>query len=456
MFPLLYLVIRSPTTPFGPTDMRTWEGFLRHATAQGLRVNLFHYGLADLPQRWIVFITLLQLQYAVPFILCLLIGVFVFIKHHLKEGVLVGLFIFGHLAFTLNSVQDVMAYLLHIFMALAIPIACGFTVILNWWHRRIRGFGFYALEFGAVVLVALTALLRLPRISLHNWLAPEVTFAQLVDRFQDKETHASYVSDWEHLTPYFYKTLVEGSAFSREDLNPVYVTGGLPWEQAVFNNLPNGPVYLSNYRREIRELGFRLRPAEHMWQVLEPPAFQPVNPQYFLDDARISDGVQIIGYDLPGDAVSPGDVIPLTLYLSSDVVQNEILMPYVTLGSIEQHWTTDSRRLTPDWIPNEIIVERYHVYIPYTIEPGTYRIRLGFTNASNANTDIYFTNGEKWINLVDIKVNPENILPLPISTNHLMTNIGNDVGLVNVSARSGWQTRFGSWTKPLVINQGQT
>ena len=47
------------------------------------------------------------------------------------------------------------------------------------------------------------------------------------------------------------------------------VTGALPWTEAVFQNLPRGPVYLTNYRRDIRDLGFRLRPDGDLWQVLE-------------------------------------------------------------------------------------------------------------------------------------------------------------------------------------------
>ncbi|MBN2006352.1 MAG: DUF2723 domain-containing protein, partial [Anaerolineae bacterium] len=59
LVPWLYFPLRSPDVPFGPTDMRTWEGFFRHATAQGLRVNLFHFGVADQFDRLRVFWTLL-------------------------------------------------------------------------------------------------------------------------------------------------------------------------------------------------------------------------------------------------------------------------------------------------------------------------------------------------------------------------------------------------------------
>ena len=71
---------------------------------------------------------------------------------------------------------------------------------------------------------------------------PAFTLVDLVDRFGNRGEKVTYVSDWEHLTPYYYHTLVEGVSIPENDLRPVSVTGGLPWEQAVFGNLPIGPV----------------------------------------------------------------------------------------------------------------------------------------------------------------------------------------------------------------------
>ena len=79
-------------------------------------MNLFHYGVSDQLERLSVFVSLLRLQYATPFLLCLIVGCYITVKEKFSEGILIILFILGHLAFTLNSVQDVMAYLLHVFM----------------------------------------------------------------------------------------------------------------------------------------------------------------------------------------------------------------------------------------------------------------------------------------------------------------------------------------------------
>ena len=455
--PLLYYVIRSPDVSFGPTDMRTWAGFIRHTTAQGLRVNLFHYGLADLPQRWTVFISLLRLQFIFPFLLCVVLGFAVLLLKRQNLGFLCIVFFVGHLAFTINSVQDVMAYLLHVFVILAVPMAYGVAIVLQWWWKRSVKTGYYLTLVAIFVSICWQLSTRLPLISLRKWDDADVGFAQLVDQFGNKESNAAYVADWEHLTPYYYSTMVEGAALSTEDLRPVYVTGDLSWEQAVFSNLPVGPVYLSNYRREIRDLGFRLRPVDRLWQVFEPPALEPVSPEYVMEDIKLESGIEILGYDLAERLVSPGDVVHFTLYAKSYVSQTEILMPYITLGSVEQRWTTDSRRLTPEWLPGEIIVEQYSIYIPLTIQAGEYSLALHYTNMSRENEALLFTDGKYSVNLGSITVESSHkAIGFDPILDRSLAIISNDICLVTDRVRSGFQFRSGVWVDPLPVKQGQS
>lgn len=450
--PFLYYVLRSPSVPFGPTDMNTWEGFFRHATAQGLRVNLFHYGLSDQFERLIVFMSLVRLQFAIPFLVCLLLGMVIMIKRHSLNDILVLFFGAGHLAFTLNSVQDVMAYLLHVFLVLGIPLAIGFFWIIRWWSSKFRKWG-AVFVFVAVSGFCISQISRqLPLISLHNWREADNSVTSLVQLFKGKETKAAYVSDWEHLTPYYYYTMVEGIEFSEMDLHPVYVTGGLSWDQAVFSNLPAGPVYLSNYRREIRNLGFRLRPVGDLWKVLEPPAVEKVNPQTGLSNTSLDVGIQILGYDLPVTNVSAGDIISLTLYAKSIVSQTDIVMPYILLGDIEQRWTTDSRRLTPEWLVDEVIVERYNIYIPYTLLPGSYPLRLRFTNMSRQVDALPFNDASFEISLGEMTVaNPGSSGKYPAILDEALMILGNDLCLVDAILWADLQITNAVWDTPIVV-----
>jgi hypothetical protein len=55
-------------------------------------------------------------------------------------------------------------------------------------------------------------------------------------------------------------------------------------------------------------------------------------------------------------------------------------MPYAMLGDREFRWTTDSRLLTPEWQPHEVIVERYEIPIAFDTPPGDYGLKLGFSD----------------------------------------------------------------------------
>ena len=454
--PWLYFPLRSPHVPFGPTDMRTWEGFLRHATAQGLRVNLFYFGPADQLDRLRVFWTLLRLQYPWPLLVVMLVGAAHLVVRRPRLALLWGLFLLGHLGFTLNSVQDVMAYLLHPFMALALPIGAGTLALLGAASVRRSVWGKRAVAALLVALLAGTMAQRFPRISLRAWDDADAFVARLLSRFAGRGEGAALASDWEHLTPYFYKIFVEGVAVDEDDLRPIYVTGDMTWMQSVFANLPRGPVYLTNYRREIRELGFRLRPEGDLWRVLEPPATAPVSPQYPLRDVWADGRVEILGYDLPKVAAMQGDVIPVVLYARVATSQTAILMPYARLGEVEQRWTTDSRRLTPEWLPGEIIVERYQVFVQYTLEPGTYPLALGYTDMTNGVPSLPFANGATSVALGEIAVLPNPDAPREAAVlRRALTNIGNDVALVSARASVGLAARRGVWDTPLIVEPGQ-
>ncbi len=450
--PWLYFPLRSPTAPFGPQDMATWEGFLRHATAQGLRVNLFHFGPADQIDRLRVFWTLLRLQYAWPLLLLLVPGVWALGQRRRRPyAVLVGVFLVGHLGFTLNSVQDVMAYLLHAFAMLAVMLGLGARALMMKYPSLAR-----PLALGLLVLLLGTGVYTWPRISLRHWHDADAFILRLFTRFKGHKQHAAFVSDWEHLTPYFYHTYVEGQTIQEEDLRPVYVTAAQPWPESVFGNLPLGPVYLSNYRRDIRELGFRLRPVSDLWQVLEPPAMLPASPQYPLD-AVVDGRLTLVGYDMPQTDAQPGDVVPIVIYGRVTTTQTAILMPYARLGNtVEQRWTTDSRRLTLAWQPGEIIAERYEIFIPYTLAPGTYPLHLSYVDMTHNQAPLPFANDEIALTLGTLRIAParQNTRAARVLSKSL-TNLGNDVALVNARARAGLTTRRALWTEPLPARPGQ-
>jgi len=456
LLPWLYFPLRSPDVPFGPTDMRTWAGFFRHATAQGLRGNLFYFGLADQFDRLRVFWTLLRLQYTWPLLLLLGLGIAWLLSRRSRLALLWGLFLLGHLGFTLNSVQDVMAYLLHAFMALAFPLGVGVLLFVETVSRRARGWRTWVVVVGLFALPLGMLVHTFPRISLRDWDAADVFVDGLFARFAGRGEGAVVASDWEHLTPYFYRTYVAGEALDAADARPLYVTTSFSWTDAVFGHLAASPVYLTNYRREIRDLGFRLRPELDLWRVLEPPALEPVVPQSLLRDVWVDGRLELLGYDVTETAIVQGGITSVTLYARAATTPTAILMPFARLGTVEQRWTTDSRHLTPDWMPGEIIVERYDVYIPYTLSPGTYPLILGYTDMTNGVAELPFTGGAMALPLAEITVLPAaGALRQTRVLERSLTNIGNDVALRSARARAGLATRSGIWQEPLTLKAAQ-
>jgi hypothetical protein len=454
--PWLYFPLRSPTAPFGPTDMATWGGFLQHATAQGLRVNLFHFGLGDQLNRAQVFVNLLRLQYGWLLIVAIIAGFVWLLFNRPRLAVLWGGFLLGHLAFTMNSVQDVMAYLLHAFAALGLPLGLGILALTDLVAARRTGWG-RGVVLAALALVAIRGAMLLPRISLHAWRDADTFVSELHARFGGRGEAMALVSDWEHLTPFFYHTYVEGTAFSEDDLRPVYVTAVTPWVESVYGNLPLGAVYLSNYRRDVRGLGFRLRPVENgLWRVLEPPAAAPVTPQIALDDLWIDDRLQVVGYDLSATTVPQGRTLSLVLYARVREPEAEILMPYAQLGSAEQRWSTDSRRLTPEWQPGEVIAEQYDFYVPLDLAAGEYALALGYTQMTGERRDLGFSGGGMSlpIGTVTVTAAPGAGQAARVA-NRSLANIGNEVALRSAVARAGWAVRRADWSKPLRVRPGQ-
>ncbi|NLE43211.1 MAG: DUF2723 domain-containing protein [Chloroflexi bacterium] len=462
LMPLLYYPIRSPSTPFGPTDMRTWQGFLNHATAQGLRVNLFHFGLRDQPNRALIFWSLLKLQYPVSIILLIPVGLLFIGRRMSKVGLLIALFLLGHLLFTLNTVQDVMAYLLAPFAAIAIAAGVGLLALSETLQRlsvvhfkrgaaRLCSTG---LPLVLIVPLALRAVGNLQSgISLHNFTAADDWVRIVHERFHGQGEGALLLSDWEHLTPIWVYAYTQNAALRDEDLRLIYVSTSNPWVESVWAHIEDGPLYLPDYRPAVRDAGFRIVPEGTLYRVEAPPVSNTA-PTHELD-VWVDERIHLVGFDLPNDSVRPGDPLTLVLYQHVEAPLTEIWMPYTRLGSVEARWTTDSRLLTPYWQPGEVVVERYEIPIPLDFEPGQYPLQLGYGDLSNGRDALPFSTGDTSVNLATINVLPALTAALDTRSGDDLANLDNQVALESASARVGRQFRKAGWQEPLRIGAGR-
>ena len=469
--PLLYYPLRSPTAPFGPAP--TWESLWRHVTAQGLRVNLFHFGLADQPDRALVFWSLLRLQFPLPVIALIVAGLVWLARRASKPALLIYLFLITHLLFTLNTVQDVMAYLLIPLTALSITAGAGALALTDLLTRSIRNpqsairnpqlFIVHCSLFIFLLLWPfLQATLNLQRgISLHDFTAADEYVAAVYDRFAGRGESAVLLSDWEHLTPLWVHIYTQGEPLDEKDVKLVYVNPANPWVESVWQYIEEGPIYVVGYRPAVRDAGFRLLPDGPFYRVVAPPVTD-AHPSHPLD-VWAGDRVHILGYDLTpppggrgGGGVRAGEPLVLTLYQSVPEPLESIWMPYAQLGPVEARWTTDSRLLTPQWLPGEVVVERYELPIPFTLPPGEYPLRLGYADLSGGRPELPLSTGGTTVELATVTVLPDPDAPSGRGAVIApLANLDNQVALMGARARAGWQAREAPWQEPLTARAGR-
>jgi hypothetical protein len=471
--PLLYFPLRSPALPpgFQPTDMNTWEGFVNHVTAKGLRVNFGHFGLADQPARAVVFWSLMRLQFSLPIVALMLLGLLALIRRAPKAAVLLCLFLVVHIAFTINFYQDIMAYLLNPFAALAVIAGLGVAALAELFTRATRRFSLpiahcslLIVHCSLLILPFYQGALNLQRsISLHDFTAADDYVAAVYERFAGRGEGAVILSDWEHLTPLLVYTRVYGEPLDEADVKKVvYVnpTDGPTWVKNVWENADAGPIYVVGYRPALRDEGLRLIPDGPLYRVLLPPAFDgsPTHPL----DVWADDRVHILGYDLypplvggdRGGGVRAGEPLRLVLYQSVTEPLEGYWMPYARLGPFEARWTTDSRLNTPQWQPGEIVVEEYELPVPFDLPPGEYPLRLGYADLSGGRAELPLSTGETTVELATVTVLPP--LPSPPLGGGILANLDNQIALVSAQAWAGLQMRQARWDEPLVVQPGQT
>jgi hypothetical protein len=269
-------------------------------------------------------------------------------------------------------------------------------------------------------------------ISLRHFAAAEEYVAAVHRRFAGRGERAVLLSDWEHLTPLWVHAYTEGEDLDQADVERVYVSTAIPWSEAVWAHIDQGPIYLPDYRPPVRDAGFRLVPEGPFYRVVAPPVTRAAPTHPLALDARADGRVHILGYDLPSDTVRAGQPLELILYQSTAEPIEGIWMPYARLGPVEARWTTDSRLLTPDWLPGEIVVERYTVPVPFTLPPS----------------------GENTLELATITVLPGTGAPPAVVLEQALANLDNQVALMGARSRAG-RARKAPWDEPLVVQAGR-
>ncbi len=467
--PWLYFPLRAAAASFGAADLNTVNGFLNYTLARGLSGSLSFFSLADLLDRALVFWTLLRLQYSLPIIFIAGFG-FIWILFSDKVALisssrssaplalLYGLAFLGNYFFVMSlRVQDIMAYLLGIFMLLALLSGFGLfgllVIILEWLNSKEKESSrrnFNKVQLLAVTLFVLGPVLQInkniSRVSLHDYTAAQDYIDAVFNHFVGSGDHAVLLNDWEHMTPLWYAQYVEGRILDPADVQPILVSTGVqnPWLENVIKYVPNGPVYLSDYRREIVDFGFRLRPVGPFYQVVDIGSdLQFTLPSTLTPVTAIGEEITIVGYELPLTSVTAGDYVPLTLAFTAPVTPTNYYAPTVHVGDLDYPFTTDSHQLTPTYIPGEIVVERFDFALPHDLPADDYPISVDLSNLSNG------TNVPLNLSLGMLTVAEQ---PSPPHTDDLLANFRQRIGLVTAAARANGRSVFAPWKENAALH----
>jgi hypothetical protein len=458
----LYLPLRAGATPFGPSP--ELDAIIGHATARGIRGNLFHFGLADQPVRIRVFLELLRLQFAPLTLILSLLGIVWLAWRRRRPFLLLGLALLLNLGFIINTVQDVMAYLMLPFTVIAVFAGAGTHGLLCEGQAPLRDRRWrVAALAGLTVILALGPLLSIvhvtPRISLREYHLADDYVDAVFEQFSEKGEGAILLAPWEALTPLYYAEHVEGRRLDPADVKPVFVASGTanPWVEFVWKNIDAGPIYLVDYRPQVTAEGFRLRPVgDWPFYRLEPPPATSMPQVPHPLDAWADDTIHLHGFDLDRTSLHEGETAYLTLFMSTPKELTDYYLPYLKLGDRTYRWTTDSRLNTPWWQPDEVVVERFPVTVPFGTPPGDHPLALGFTNLSQGE-DIAFAAGSSTLTLPPtLHVEPAQLRPSEHALASALANLNSRVALLGASASARGRTVSSPWTEPLIVHPGDS
>jgi hypothetical protein len=111
-----------------------------------------------------------------------------------------------------------------------------------------------------------------------------------------------------------------------------------------------------------------------------------------------------------------------------------------------------------DWLPGEVIVERYEIPLPFSIPAGGYPIRLGVADLTAGRDLTLQPANQSTISMGSLVVQPPR-LPPDLSGQNVLANFGAQIALVGATASANGQSvkmESGAWAQPLVVRPGQS
>ncbi len=390
---LLYLPLRDRMdAPLAPGDLTTLRGFLEHVTARGFRGDMFFFAQpALLPDRLSALRDILPMQFGAPLLLAMLLctGLFLWRSRPRVSVLFCGaLLLMGAVALTYRAPQTV-EYLMPAYVCLALLLGGGLGALLDIHIAR---------SGASAILIALTIYLGVAQLMAHYPSFAELhgdhsarTYAEQI--FQVAPSEAVILANWHHVNPFRYLQMVEGQ---RPDITIRYVRprGSTPppdqWLLEIDRHIQARdqdirPVIVTNFYPQFEESHYRFGPLGEAFLVTGPG--EEIGNRGAPLDNRLNtvlqiggeDMVELIGYHLEKGTVSSEDPLVLLLIwrplspLERDLsfFAHLVAANGTPLAQADRRYASDSHQ------PNEVLVDRYTLYLRPAVPPGSYSLIAG-------------------------------------------------------------------------------
>ena len=374
-----------------PDHLTTLDGFLEHVLARGFGGDMFAFlswGL--LPHRFAVLGDILLLQFGGPLLIAAGLGALALLWRERRAFLLLGLgfALFFFLVATYRAPQTV-EYLMPAYAPLAVAAGYAAGIAARWRRWRFVGAWLAALILlpGFVHLAA-----HYPSFADLHHDSSARDYAEPILRHAPPD--ALILSNWHWWTTFRYLQLSEGL---RPDVELVYVypqgeSYAANWVERIETAAAGRPLIVTDWYREYESLPHSFVPFDQAFLVRreslleQPPGLTPL-------DAALEDAVQLAGYHLSDNTLTPGQ--PLTVHLAWRPLSEwerdysffvQLLGPGGLAGQGQ-----DAIHHAGRYQAGEVVIDRFEMAVWPTVLPGEYALVAG----------VYFTpEGGGWQRLI--------------------------------------------------------
>jgi hypothetical protein len=409
----LYLPLRSAMQPaFDPDPIRTWSAFWGHVLATGFGGDMLYFRTwPQLAARFGVWWDILRLQFGPVLPLAALASIIPLWRRQRSTLLLLGgLWALNTLLAVTYRAPQTVEYLLPSYLALAALLGLGVSELATWLPRRTWRATLVAI---VLLLALLNGIRSLP--SLQAGHRDRSTREQSEALLQAAPADALVLANWHQVTALWYLQLVEGQ---RPDVTVRYVypegatANETVWLRRIDEAIAERPVLVTNrfYGYDYRD--YRWEPFHGAWLVQQdavsgpPPEMTPRNAT--LGVAPQTAQIEILGYTLERDRLSPGDTLSLRVHWRPLVALEHDYTAFAQLlgpqGVVGQG---DIAQPTRSYAPLELRTDTYRFPLLLQTPPGAYRLITGFYRTTDAGWERLTTEqGEDSLILTEASVAP--------------------------------------------------